>query len=187
MSMTLHIYRTRRFQRAWFGMHRSGVCRVREPEISRETFSRPWVCPLRPIGKISCRYTSPGQDGSNDHNFEWIGPVVSDVWHPLNLGRKKGRTNERMENIVTFFPLKGGWGWGWRRVGAKLHPIFKKIGIHLESNRGQYSTYGRQDRRTDAGDDKTLPAFGSGHEHRRLSFRARLRDYISELCGTYTQ
>ena len=53
MTMTLHIYRPRRFQRAWFGVNRPGSCWV--PTSAR--FQGPLLCrwpwPLCPHGQMT--------------------------------------------------------------------------------------------------------------------------------------
>ena len=82
ITMTLHTYRPRRFQWAWFGVNCPSNCGVPASAIFQEPLSHPSACPWCHHGQITMRCTPTDQDTSNEPGLGWIGPVVAEFWHP---------------------------------------------------------------------------------------------------------
>ena len=98
MTMMLHIYRPRRFQRTWFGVNRaqwlqsSGVCKIPEALVtdSRSPYFSHGHAHVAPMGKWPCRPTSRGWDSSNELDLEWIGPTIAELWAGRTDRQKNG-------------------------------------------------------------------------------------------------
>ena len=81
MTRMLHIYRPRRFKRTWFGVNRPSCCWVPVLEVSRSPYLAYGHAHYAAMGKWPWRCTSTGQEGSNELDLEWIGPVFAEFRH----------------------------------------------------------------------------------------------------------
>ena len=89
----------------------SNVCKIPEAFISdsRSPYYAHGHAHDTTIGKLLWRCTSIGQDGCNELDLDWIGPMVTELRHLQKFCRTKGQRDGRRACHSPLFPSERVW------------------------------------------------------------------------------